>query len=132
MSKFVKFIVLLVISFTLPLEGFTAALPTCALMSQSYSKVSMTAQHMQVENVAAQIDKSKTVSQKSDNCCKKKVGNKACVQTAACSTCVLPFISMFNHAFAVLTTADVYLSGPQKHVDHLKSLLSTSDRPSSP
>lgn len=114
MCKFIKFIVVLAIAISLPLEGFAAVLPACALMSQSDTKMSMLTQQMQVQKITAQTDISKSQSQNC-NCDCKQMAGKVCEQSVSCASCVNAVAAVFYHVSARLLTANIYLSGPQMH-----------------
>lgn len=112
MRKFIKFIVVLAIAISLPLEGFAAVLPACALMSQSNTKMSTPTQQMQVQQVTAQSDMNKS---QNCNCDCKQMAGKFCGQSVSCAGCITAIAAVFYHVSARLLTANIYLSGPQMH-----------------
>lgn len=109
MNKFIKFMVVLALAISLPLEGFAAVLPTCALMSHSDTKMTMPAQQAKVQ---ADVQK---FQQQDCKCDFKQMASKACGQSVNCSGCVIAVAAMFNHVSVALSTTDVYLNGPQIH-----------------
>ena len=115
MNKFIKFIVVLALAISLPLEGFAAVLPACALMNHSNSNMMMQVQDTSTQQTTMQVDTSKSKPQNCNCDYKQMADGKACGQSVACSTCVFPPVTMFYHAFVVLATTDIFLSGPQVH-----------------
>ena len=112
MRKFINFIVVLAIAINLPLEGFAAVLPACALMSQSDTKMNMLTQQMQVQQVTAQSDMNKS---QNCNCDCKQMAGKVCGQSVSCAGCVIIVAAVFYRVSSPLLTANIYLSGPQIH-----------------
>ena len=112
MRKIIKFIVVLAITISLPLEGFAAVLPACALMSQSDNKMNTPMQQMQVQQTTAQTDMSKS---QNCNCDCKQLAGKVCGQSVSCAGCVTAITAVFYHVSATLLTANIYISGPQMH-----------------
>ena len=112
MRKIIKFIMVLAIAISLPLEGFAAVLPACALMSQSDTKMSMPMQQMQAQQITALTDISKS---QNCNCDYKQMAGKLCGQSVSCAGCVTAITAVFYHVSATLLTANIYISGPQMH-----------------
>ena len=112
MRKFIKFMMVLAIAISLPLEGFAAVLPACALMSHSDAKMNMPTQQMQAQQMAAQPDMSKS---QHCNCDCKQMAGKVCGQSVSCAGCATAISAVFYHESATLLTANIYLSGPQMH-----------------
>lgn len=111
MRKLFKFMMVLAIAISLPLEGFAAVLPACALMTQSNTKMSMP---MQSQQVAAQSDSSQSKSQNCHCDCKQIIG-QTCGQSVGCASCVNAVFAMFYHVPAIQLTANIFLSGPALH-----------------
>ena len=112
MRKIIKFFMVLAIAISLPLEGFAAVLPACALLSQSDTKMSMPMQQMQAQEVTAQSEMSKSYN---CNCDCKQIAGKFCGQSVSCAGCITAIAAVFYHVSATLLTANIYLSGPQMH-----------------
>ena len=112
MRKIIKFFMVLAIAISLPLEGFAAVLPACALMSQSGTNMSMPMQQMQAQELAAQSEMNKS---QNCNCDCKQIAGKVCVQSLNCDSCVTAITAIFYHVSVALLTANIYISGPQMH-----------------
>ena len=110
MRKLIKFIVVLVIAISLPLEGFAAVLPAYTLMSHSDTKMSTPMQQMQVQQVITQSDMSKS---QNCNCDCKQMAGKVCGQSVSCAGCVTAIAAVFYHVSVALLSANIYVSGPQ-------------------
>ena len=110
MRKFIKFIVVLAITISLPLEGFAAVLPVCTLMSHSDAKMRTPMQQMQAQQVTAQSDMSKS---QNCNCDCKQMAGKVCGQSVSCAGCVTAIAAVFYHVSVALLSANIYVSGPQ-------------------
>ena len=109
MRKFIKFVMVFVIAISLPLEGFAAVLPACALMSHGNTEISMHMQQMHVQQVNAQSDKNKS---QNCNCDCSKMAGKFCGQSVCCASCVTAVFAILYHMPTTLLTANIYLSGP--------------------
>ncbi len=110
MSRLIKFIVVLVIAITLPLEGFAAALPACALMSHSETSMNMSMQQMQAQQSEAQTEINKSPSQNCDCDC-KHMTSQACAQSMGCTSCVTAVFAVSYYVPTKLLKANIYLSG---------------------
>ena len=110
MRKLIKFIVVLVIAISLPLEGFAAVLPACTLMSHSDAKMSTPMQQMQAQQVTAQSDMSKS---QNCNCDCKQMAGKVCGQSVSCAGCVTAVSAVFYRVSVALLSANIYVSEPQ-------------------
>ena len=110
MRKIIKFIMVLAFAISMPLEGFAAVLPACALMSQSDTKMNTPMQQMQVQQTTAQTDMSKS---QNCNCDCKQLAGKVCGQSVSCAGCVTAIAAVFYHVSVALLSANIYVSGPQ-------------------
>lgn len=102
----------LAIAISLPLEGFAAVLPVCALISHSDTKMNTPMQQMQAQQVTAQSDMSKS---QNCNCDCQQMAGKTCGQSVSCAGCITAITAVLYHVSATLLTANIYISGPQMH-----------------
>ena len=124
MCKIIKFIVVLVIAISLPLEGFAAVLPACTLMSHSDAKMRTPMQQMQAQQVTAQSDMRKS---QNCNCDCKQMAGKVCGQSVSCAGCVTAVSAVSYRVSFALLSANIYVSEPQMNGPPL--IASTHFRP---
>ena len=112
MRKIIKFIMVLAIAISLPLEGFAAVLPACALMSPSDTNMNTPMQPMQVQQITAQSDTSKSGN---CNCDCKQMWSQAFSQSASCTSCVNVIASLSYRVPVAAFSTTIYTNGPQMH-----------------
>ena len=112
MRKLIKLIVVLALAISLPLEGFAAVLPTCALMNHSNSNMMMQVQDTSTQQAPMQVDTSKSKPQNC-NCDCKQMAGKVCGQSVSCAGCVTAVSAVFYRVSVALLSANIYVSEPQ-------------------